>query len=103
MTDIQVQVHRPVAFPSKFLGAPLWPAGMLGMAMIVVMMVIIITSQPLWILVPILAYGPLHVMLIYLGHREPHLSTLMATYHHTQTSARNIGRAARGRRVFRAA
>ena len=84
---MDVRVHRPVALPPKFIGAPRLPAA-----------VSIVT----WSTIMMFLFGMIisHIMLMYIGFKEPHLSSLISTFHKTKVTARTIGRG-RGR-IFRA-
>jgi hypothetical protein len=102
MADIQVIIQRPVAFPDKFLGAPVLPSMMAfcvcGLGMLIMF---IFKSYGIWgglffMLVWPFAHGAIMIM----GIREPHMSTLMQTWYLTTIAPRNLGRKGKSHRVF---
>ena len=103
MAYIQVAVQRPVAFPDKFLGAPMLPSFtafvICGLGM---MICFIFKNIALWGMLFMVVWPFLHGFLMMIGFREPHLTTLMMTWHLTKIAPRTLGSRAREVRIFHA-
>lgn len=98
---MDVRVHRPVALPPKFIGAPRLPAALSIVTWSTVMMFLFGNKDvALWGILCLFGMIISHIMLMYIGFKEPHLSSLISTFHKTKVTARTIGRG-RGR-IFRA-
>jgi hypothetical protein len=98
---MDVRIHRPVALPPKFIGAPRVPAAV-SISAWSTMMMLLFSNQNIALLGIACLFGMIitHIALMYLGTKEPHMSYLITTYHKTKQTARTIGRG-RGR-IFRA-
>ena len=90
MRDIQVKIFRPVAMPKQFAGAPEGPAFINIAINTIFFFVASVADLPMPIAIIFLMIV-VHVMLISLYSREPHLTTLMNTFNATRRKARSIG------------
>jgi hypothetical protein len=103
MSDISKVVYRPVAFPKKFLGAPQLPAVTGLLANFLIMIVFFIDkNHALWGLLGMFLIPIVHGFIMYLGFKEPHLESLMKTYHLTVIAPRTIEGRGKSRRIFHA-
>ena len=90
MQDISVKIFRPVAMPKQFAGAPETPAILsIGICSIIFFVAAMAdTDFPIfWVFLMI----AIHLSLIAIYTKEPHLSTLMNTFQATNRTARSIG------------
>ncbi len=94
MIDIQVRVHRPVALPEQFFGAPVIPAVITDGAWMLVFFAMILFYFPFPPLGVILLVAN-HVAFMMWGAREPHMSTLVQTMRRNMWTPRNMGRRSR--------
>lgn len=99
MEDIDIRILRPVALPRRFFGAPEVPAVinvsfcmMVFCAMIVFRVKI---NSTVLLMAALLAMFICHVLLIQLGSKDPHLSSLIQTLRIARRKPRGIGRARR--------
>jgi len=99
MDDIDIRILRPVALPPRFFGAPLLPAVinvsfcmLTFCAMIVLRLKINVSAL---VLATFIAMFVCHILLVQLGGKDPHLSTLIQTLRIALRKPRGIGRARR--------
>ena len=101
MADISKEVEQPVAYPDKFLGAPFLPAfASFIFCMISMISCFAFRGSTAYGYIFLGAFPVLHVTIIGLGMKEPHLTTLMQTYYLTKVAPRNVGHKARKYRCF---
>ncbi len=89
----QSKIYTPVAIPPKFLGAPRLLAfcNLMGWFFFV-FIALIDKNTALWSVLFILCSIPTHLACIYIGTKEPHIDSLIKTYHLTKVAARTIGK-----------
>jgi hypothetical protein len=103
MPHIQIKIQRPVAFPDKFLGAPIFPALTVFIVCMFGMTVLFaIKSLAMWGVVLLILYPFLHGCVMYFGTKEPHLTTLMLAYHLTTKAPRTLGNGNIKKHIFHA-
>jgi len=90
MQDIQVKIFRPISMPKQFAGAPEGPAFVSIGICTILFTVASLADLPFPVFFMLLLIV-IHVALIGLYNREPHLSTLMATFHSTIRKVRALG------------
>jgi len=90
MQDIQIKIYRPVSMPKQFAGAPEGPAFVSIGICTILFTVASIADLPMPIFFMLLLIA-LHIALIGLYNREPHLTTLTATFHATTRKIKSIG------------
>lgn len=92
MAEIQVKIHRPVAVPQRFLGAPVIPAAT-SIVFWMMLMMFSFTNQNT-AMIGVLMIFPLiisHFFIMWAGFKEPHISSLMQTWNKTKVRPREIG------------
>lgn len=98
---MDVRISRPVALPGRFIGAPRLPAVCSIVFWSTGMMFLFIDKDlALWGIAALFGMIISHISLMYAGTVEPHLGTLLTTFHLTKINARTIGR--RSNKIFRA-
>lgn len=101
MAEIQFKIHRPVAVPQRFLGAPVLPAATSLVFWMTAMMFMFAGWNTA--MIGILMLFPMvfcHFAIMYIGFKEPHISELMKTFNKTTIRPRVIGRSRSN--IFRA-
>lgn len=92
MAEIQVKIHRPVAVPQRFLGAPLIPAASSIVFWCMVMMFSFTNQNTA--MIGVFSIFPLvfcHFAIMWWGFKEPHVSSLMQVWNKTTIRPRSIG------------
>lgn len=97
MDDLDFHIFRPVALPTRFFGAPALPA-LLNIAFsTIVLLSILLLKLRINIAALVGTYFATmigaHILLIQLGARDPHLTTLIQTLRISIRKPRGFGRA----------
>ena len=96
MDDIDIRIYRPVALPARFFGAPALPAVFNMAFATLIFLFLLFMDVRINITVLVAAFlGTLiggHIILIQMGAKDPHLSTLIQTLRFAIRRPRSLGR-----------
>lgn len=95
MSDFKAPVYRVVAMPKLFLWAPFEMAiiNIIASLAFMILCIGVLGLTPFWSLIP-LATG--HVVLIGMGTRDPHLTTILQATGRYKSARPNLAKIAKG-------